>query len=149
MILATLRAYKSKIMIGIILAMLAVLGVLVWQNWALIQKAAVLTAQRAQIMEANEQNILTIVALQADILRREKASRERAVEQAKIVSEYQRAIKQRDAQISQMRAQHEEIDAFLSIPVPDAFVEQWMRAKDNYEDGNGVSETADGTDGSE
>ena len=149
MILTALRKWKSKILISLLVVAILSGGYLVWQNRSLLEQRATLRAQRQTIIEANEQNQATIAELQSEIIRREKAHRERAAEQAKIVTEYQRAVKKRDAQIQQMRRDYEEIDAFLSIPVPDAFVEQWMRAKDRNENGDGVSATADGTDGSE
>ena len=146
MILTALKAYRRKLLIGLIIAIvLSATGAglyLVWQNRSLLEQRATLRAEKQTIIEANEQNQATIVRLQSEIIRRENLMRERAVEQDKIISEYRRKAEERDAQISQMRRDYEEIDDFLSIPVPDAFVDQWMRAKDNYEDGNGVFDAA-------
>ena len=150
MILTALKTYRRKLLIGLIIAIvLSATGAglyLVWQNRSLLEQRATLRAEKQTIIEANEQNQATIARLQSEIIRRENSMRERAVEQAKIISEYRRKAEERDAQISQMRRDYEEIDDFLSIPVPDAFVDVWMRAKDNYEDGNGVSDSTGDAD---
>ena len=150
MILTALKAYRRKLLIGLIIAIVisAVGGglYLVWQNRSLLEQRATLIAQKQLVEDVNEQNQATIARLQSEIIRRENSMRERAVEQGKIISEYRRKAEERDAQISQMRRDYEEIDDFLSIPVPDAFVDVWMRANYNFEDGNGVSDSTGDAD---
>ena len=124
------------IAIGILLVILLFLG---WQYRAEVRKSAQLLSNNVQLTQVNKDNMEAI-----NQLREEKAKLERTLEQRKeaqrlIEKQSRDRVKEIERELSVLRGQYEDVEKFMSLPVPDALVE-WMRKRQAYSSADRNSE---------
>ena len=127
----------KTIAIGILLVILLFLG---WQYRAEVRKSAQLLSNNVQLTQVNKDNIEAI-----NQLREEKAKLERTLEQRKeaqrlIEKQSRDRVKEIERELSVLRGQYEDVEKFMSLPVPDALVE-WMRKRQAYSSADRNSES--------
>jgi len=80
-----------------------------------------------QVQAANETLQLSLKEEQAAKAKLEKALSARIVAQKKIEEQSKQALDAKERELTQLRKKYETVDAFLNMPVPADFVDQWMR----------------------
>jgi predicted membrane chloride channel (bestrophin family) len=77
----------------------------------------------------------TITALTQEKERIERIMSQRLAAERKIRAQKEAELQEVATRLSQLRKDYEDIEDFLSLPVPDSFVDHWMRgAESGYAD---------------
>lgn len=122
-----LSAYLNKILIVIIVALVAVAGYFWVMQKAAKAEKIVAEQNYLQVQAANETLQLSLKEEQAAKAKLEKALSARIVAQKKIEEQSKQALDAKERELAQLRKKYETVDAFLNMPVPADFVDQWMR----------------------
>jgi len=122
-----LSAYLNKILIVIIVALVAVAGYFWVMQKAAKAEKIVAEQNYLQVQAANETLQLSLKEEQAAKAKLEKALSARIVAQKKIEEQSKQALDAKERELTQLRKKYETVDAFLNMPVPADFVDQWMR----------------------
>ena len=128
------------IAIGILLVILLFLG---WQYRAEVRKSAQLLSNNIQLTQVNKDNIETINQLRAEREKLEKILAQRKEAQRLIEKQSRDRVKEIERELSYLRGQYEDVEKFMSLPVPGALAE-WMRKRQAYggTDGGGEGEAS-------
>lgn len=111
----------------IIVALVAVAGYFWVMQKAAKAEKIVAEQNYLQVQAANETLQLSLKEEQAAKAKLEKALSARIVAQKKIEEQSKQALDAKERELTQLRKKYETVDAFLNMPVPADFVDQWMR----------------------
>ena len=98
---------------------------------------------------ANDYLMDTIKVIRAEKELAEKATADLIAEKAEIERKGQIILSKKNKELKALKEKYEKVDVFLSIPIPDDFVNEWMRREgdnQNRSDPNVPSGGADGSD---
>ena len=128
------------IAIGVLLVILLFLG---WQYRAEVRKSAQLLSNNVQLTQVNKDNIEAINQLREEKVKLERTLEQRREAQRLIEQQSRDRVKEIERELSVLRGQYEDVEKFMSLPVPDALVE-WMRKRQTYsgEDRSGEGEAS-------
>lgn len=102
-------------------------------NGRIMDANATLKAEK-QIMAATlSEQETTITTLIHERERIEQVMSERLAAERAIRARNEKELRERNTQLAKLRKDYEDIEKFLSIPVPPDFVDRWMRGKDDIE----------------
>ena len=117
----------KKIMLSSVGALVILCGILYWSHGRATQANASLRADLAIMHGALA---TTEEALTAAIREKEQIERimaQRLADQREIQARTETELRETSMRLAQLREEYEDVETFLSLPVPPAFVEHWMR----------------------
>ncbi|MDD4984512.1 MAG: hypothetical protein PHQ43_01795 [Dehalococcoidales bacterium] len=138
---------KLLIQLGAVAILLTVIGALWLSGNAARAERDLARANYEQAHTANQTLLATLDAERAERERIERVLADRIRVQREIERETAEKIRRKDAEIEELRRQHAEVDDYLAIPVPDAYLD-WLRQQaggDADRDGKDVSTGSTGT----
>ena len=97
---------------------------------------------------ANDYLMDTIKVIRAEKELAEKITADLIAEKAEIERKGRVALAKKNAELKQLREKYAEVDTFLSIPIPDDFVNEWMRREGDNQNGSDSDVPSGGADGS-
>jgi len=124
---ALISTYLNKILIVVIVALVAVAGYFWVMNKAAQAEKKIAEQNYQQVQSANETLQLSLKEEQAAKIKLEKALSSRIASQKRIEEQSKQALDAKERELNQLRKKYETVDAFLNMPVPADFVDQWMR----------------------
>jgi hypothetical protein len=133
MIGSIFSGWMWKIGAGVVLALLIICGGLWWSHQRLAEANANLKADLilTETVLAEQEAALSEAIKERD--RIEKVMSDRLAAERAIRARNERELRERNTQLAKLRKEYENIEKFLSIPVPPDFVDRWMRGKDDIE----------------
>ena len=128
---------KTKILGSLVGSLLIVCGLLLIAHNRATDAKAALQAEIAVmegVLAANEEALAVAVREKENI---ERIMAQRLAAQKAIQVRTETELREASKRLAQLRAEYEDIKNFLSLPVPPAFVDYWMRgrADDNTNEG--------------
>lgn len=127
------KIYKFGLIALAILLVTTVItvGFFWFQVKAVRAETAKLKIENASLMEAIQAGQAALEAERTERRRVEQLLTKRLALQKQIERQAQEKLEAKNRELAALRKQYETIDAFLSIPVPDEFRDQWMRQADS------------------
>jgi septal ring factor EnvC (AmiA/AmiB activator) len=119
--------WLGKVGAAVILALLIVCGLLYWSHTRVTEANASLKADIAMMENVRAEQEETITALTQEKDRIERIMSQRLAAERKIRAQKEAELQEVATRLSQLRKDYEDIEDFLSLPVPDSFVDHWMR----------------------
>ena len=127
MILGLLKQYKKfAAVVGVLLLIMAVMA---WQLRGEIRENSRLQSNIKQLEQAHQANLDAMEELEQEMQHREKVIQDYQEDLARIQEEARREKQDLKNRLSALRSDYEDIDDFLSLPVPERFADEWMRQR--------------------
>lgn len=83
--------------------------------------------ERSLAVTANKALLKTIETIEAEKELSERLLAERMKAEARIRSQSQSRLEEKNRELARLRERYADVEEFLAIPVPPAFVAEWMR----------------------
>lgn len=130
---AIIQKYLTKGLVAVVVVLIVTSGALWLSNKAAVAKYRKAMVNYAQVYLANQENLAALEALKAEKRTNERLLSQRLEVQRRIAEEAKERIRQQNEAIEELRKRHEDVDNYLSIPVPDALVD-WLRGYNRSQD---------------
>ncbi|MFP4629421.1 MAG: hypothetical protein ACLFMQ_01725 [Desulfohalobiaceae bacterium] len=118
---------KFKALVAVSLILLSILGVLAWQYKGELQESARLAEIKEKLLLVNQINQEAISQLQDERKSLEQALKDRAKREQELQQELREKDQELQTKLQDLRDEHEDVQEFLDLPVPQRFVDGWMR----------------------
>jgi septal ring factor EnvC (AmiA/AmiB activator) len=119
--------WLGKVGAAVILALLIVCGLLYWSHTRVTEANASLRADLAIMQGALATTEESLAAAIRERERVEKVMAQRLAAQREIQARTETELRKTSSMLAQLREEYEDVETFLSLPVPPAFIEHWMR----------------------
>jgi Rps23 Pro-64 3,4-dihydroxylase Tpa1-like proline 4-hydroxylase len=119
----------KKLLAGATVGLLLVCALLYWSHARVTEANAALKADLVLIEGALEETREALAAAIAEKERVQEVMSRRLEVERQIQQRRERELRAAHEMLAKLRAEYEDIEVFLSLPVPGAFVDQWMRGR--------------------
>lgn len=120
---------KIKALVAVSVVLMMIIGALGWQLRSELQANARLETETEHLESVNAENLKTMEKMRREKKRLEKTLAERTKRLEEIERRAGEKEKQLREKLERLRGKYESIDEYMSVPVPDEFVDKWMRAR--------------------